>query len=382
MKKRSYGQGHVFQKPGTQNWTIQFYLNGKIHRERTGTANRNAAVKILNDRLAAVGAGTPIEPLLAKTTVADIVKMVAADYAANGKKSWRRVGIAFGHVVSYFGADTLARTITTDRINEYIAARQNENHRQGRGARAATINRELAALKRGLTLAVRAGKLANRPSISLLQERNVRQGFVEDDDLAKLIAELPEYLKGFAEAAYRTGWRAQELLTREWRHIDFDAGWLVLGPGETKNGRARTVPLALPRLREVLEAQLDSARRIEARTGAAVPWVFHQPDGGRVKYYAASWRAACAKAGISVLVQDMRRSAIRNWERAGVSRSAGMSMSGHETESVYRRYSIADAAALLEAAEKVSRLDARKRSRDDRPVANRLQRPGPPDFRY
>jgi hypothetical protein len=65
----------------------------------------------------------------------------------------------------------------------------------------------------------------------------------------------------------------------------------------------------------------------------------------------------------------MRRSAIRNFERAGVSRSAGMAMSGHETESVYRRYAIADAAALLEAAEKIARLDTRKHgSIEDRPA--------------
>src|SRR5207245_6113584 len=62
------------------------------------------------------------------------------------------------------------------------------------------------------------------------------------------------------------------------------------------------------------------------------------------------WRSACARAGLAgKLVHDMRRSAIRNFERAGVSRSAGMAMSGQETESVYRRYSIADAAALLKA---------------------------------
>jgi integrase len=351
-------------------WTIQYMVNGKRKREATGTANRNQAVKLLNARLAAVNAGAPIEPFRAKTTLADLAHMVGADYQANGKKSARRMAQAFAHVIAYFGEETLARTITADRVTEYIAARQAEKHRQGDGASNATVNRELAALKRGLGLAVRAGKLASRPAISLLSEKNnVRQGFVEEDDLAKLLEALPEHLRGFAEAAYRTGWRAQELLTREWRHVDFEAGWLVLEPGETKNGKARTVPLMLPRLREVLARQLESARCIEARTGAAVPWVFHQLDGKRIKDYARAWSAACSRAGLEgKLVHDMRRSAIRNWERAGVSRSAGMAMSGHETSKVYERYSIADAAALLEAAEKVVRLDARKRRREDRPA--------------
>ena len=48
---------------------------------------------------------------------------------------------------------------------------------------AATINRELAILKRAFTLAIRAGKLlpAHRPYIAMLQEHKVRTGFFEAD---------------------------------------------------------------------------------------------------------------------------------------------------------------------------------------------------------
>jgi hypothetical protein len=178
-EKSRYGQGYIYRQPGCSRWTIQYMANGKRKREATGTANRNQAVKLLNARLAAVNAGAPIEPLLAKTTVADLARMVAADYEANGKKSGHRMAQAWAHVLAYFGEETLARAITTDRITEYVAHRQGEKHRQGTGASNATFNRELAALKRGLSLAVRAGKLASRPAISLLSEKsNVRQGFV------------------------------------------------------------------------------------------------------------------------------------------------------------------------------------------------------------
>jgi hypothetical protein len=50
----------------------------------------------------------------------------------------------------------------------------------------------------------------------------------------------------------------------------------------------------------------------------------------------------------------MRRSAVRNLERAGVPRSAAMAMVGHETESIYRRYAIVDEAMLREAAVKLA----------------------------
>ena len=51
----------------------------------------------------------------------------------------------------------------------------------------------------------------------------------------------------------------------------------------------------------------------------------------------------------------MRLSAVRTFERAGVPRSVAMSIVGHKTESIYRRYAIVDEAMQREAA---ARLDA------------------------
>ena len=85
------------------------------------------------------------------------------------------------------------------------------------------------------------------------------------------------------------------------------------------------------------------------------PYVFNR-DGERIVYFRAAWKNACKAAGCpGALVHDMRRSAVRTFERASVPRSVAMSIVGHKTESIYRRYAIVDEAMQREEA---ARLDA------------------------
>ena len=56
---------------------------------------------------------------------------------------------------------------------------------------------------------------------------------------------------------------------------------------------------------------------------------------------------------------DLRRTAVRNLDRAGVSRTVGMELVGHRTEEIYNRYNITSAADQREAARKLDAANAR-----------------------
>ena len=300
----------------------------------------------------------PVGPQVERTTLGDILKMVEVDYAANGRKSLARVRHAGTHLKEFFDACAKARVITSDRISAYQAERLEQ------GAKPATVNYELAVLRRAFRLGGRAGKVAARPEIQMLHVENTRKGFFEPEQYRAVLRHLPEHLRPLATIAYITGWRAKsELLTRQWRHVDFANGWIRLDPGESKNGEGREFPFT-PELRGVLETQREVVKAIERSRASVIPSVFVHLDGRRIMDFRGSWSKACKDAGVpGRLVHDFPRTAVRNLERAGVPRSAAMRMTGHKTEAVYLRYAITDSAMLQEAAVKLAVFHAAESNR-------------------
>ena len=109
----------------------------------------------------------------------------------------------------------------------------------------------------------------------------------------------------------------------------------------------------MPELKLVLEQRLQKHKELQ-RSGVISPWVFCREDGAPIKDYRGSWKKACIAAGVpGRIVHDFRRTAVRNLERAGVSRSVAMKLTGHLTESVYRRYAIVSESDLNEAVAKL-----------------------------
>lgn len=162
--------------------------------------------------------------------------------------------------------------IMTNHVRAYA------DSRIGQGASNATVNRELALLKRMFKLSINDGTLLAAPHIPMLSENNVRHGFFEREQFNAVCEHLPPPQRAVVTFAYLTGWRIpSEVVTLQWKQVDFDAGVVRLEPGTTKNKQARVFPFdTLRELREVLTAQREATGLVERAKNCIVPYVFHR----------------------------------------------------------------------------------------------------------
>ena len=237
--------------------------------------------------------GKPTGAQVENTTLDDLLGMIEADYQVNGNKSLRRLKVATRHLREHLDGARKARTITSDVVTSYVAARLKEN------ASKATCNMEMAFLARAFRLASKAGKVNARPEMNMLRVDNARKGFLEVEQFRTVLRHLPEHLRPIIAVGYYTGWRYRELTSRTWKNVDLNLGVMRLEPGESKNKEAREFPLfEIPELKQIIEAERARVREIERRTGRIIAHVFVNDVGEPLKDFRRSWKTATRLAGV------------------------------------------------------------------------------------
>ena len=170
------------------------------------------------------------------------------------------------------------------------------------------------------------------------KETNVRQGFLDDEKYAAVRDALPSELRPLFVVAYYSGIRKGELLAIRWHQLDFSAGLITLAKFETKNKDARSIPI----LAGDMETLLRTAKDERDAKWPHSPWVFNR-QGEPIKNFRHAWDTATKVAGVPDLqFHDLRRTALRNFRRAGVPQVVRMKIAGHLTDSMERRYNIVD----------------------------------------
>jgi integrase len=143
--------------------------------------------------------------------------------------------------------DRTLRAIVPGDVQRYVAKRITE-------VSAASVNREVAFLKRVFNVAIDDGLCEANPvrKVNLIKENNARVRYLTADEEAKLRVEIAEDDWPIVELALNTGLRRTELFTLRWEHVDFNVNVLTIP--KTKAGRMRRVPMN-SRVRELLRCR-------------------------------------------------------------------------------------------------------------------------------
>lgn len=347
-------KGTVYRQKGSNNWFIKFYLDGELKRETTGTDNIDEALATLKRRVheATHGRYTDVGE---RITWGEMRALLLEDYRFKGNRTDPVPRLA--RLTESFGS-MLGEEITAARIKEY------SRKRLAAGAAPATLRRELAILKRMLRLA--SERRPRVPLVVLPRVHNARQGFFEEEDLQRILPHLPEHSRNLVEFLFLTGWRSGEAFSLHWSDINWKRQTVILR--DSKNREPRVFPFKYhPRLEVVLLRQRDLVTRWERAHGRLCPAVFHW-RGRAIKKIRRSWLRACQLAGMpGRLIHDFRRTAVRNLIRAGVQQAIAMKITGHKTDSIFRRYLIVDEELLAQATGAVAELLGPGESPEKRP---------------
>jgi integrase len=347
------GEGRVFQR-GSRWWIAYwgFRPNGDTGEVReSASTDEDAAEELLKQRLREVanhrdGIKRFQGPNQERVTVDELLDSLVADYRQREIKSFvKAVGKdgKGGHLkpIREHFRGFRALKITPDRIRAYVAERQKA------GRSNAKINRETELLARAFRLAVDEGRIAYQPKVTALPERNARQGFFERGEFEAVVRNLPAPLDDLARFAYLSGWRRGEVLGLRWENVDRESAEVRIY--DSKNGEGRVLPLE-GELAALIERRWK-ARQVESRPGEVMlsEFVFHR-HGRQLGNLPKAWRKACKAAKLpGKLFHDLRRTAVRDMIRSGVSQHVAMAISGHKTPSMFQRYNITSSEDKLDA---------------------------------
>lgn len=402
-------RGCVYSRADSGVWWIKYSRHGKQFRESTGfevstgdpkqdKRNQDKAEKKLQQRLAEITTGTFAGPRIEHVRVDELADEFLREYRINGRRSLYQAEKRWGaHLKPFFGGRR-AVDVSSDVLARYV------DRRQEAGAQNATINRELAALKRMFSLGAKAtpAKVLRMPAFPHLREDNIRQGFLEDGQYTKLIEHCPElWFRAMLEVGRTYGWRSNELKTMRIKQVDLLARTIRLEPGTTKNREGREVTMTGPvftLLKECVQGKgpdeyLFTRDPRKRKTDATAK----QSDESRrraarpIGDFRKTWWDVCVLAGmghmvcrrclqpvtgnkcetcktkklryVGLLFHDLRRTAARNYRRLGVGETVIMRIGGWKTRSVFERYNIVTQADVLDAVTKLEKSEQEAKQR-------------------
>jgi len=359
-------KGSIFKrKDGSKItwWARVRYVDpetGKVKDlQRRATSKTNAGDerdKLLNDIKATAGRSVGSE----RMTFGELCTYYENHYAkeaeyVEGRKiaGLRSLATVKGQIQTlkdYFGERPI-RSLTYANIRQFRSARFKAKTRSGTQRSIASVNRELALLRRMLNVATSEGWLIKNPFtqgaslISNADEKKRERIITREEEKALLAAcSAPKrgHLRPIIIAALDTGCRLGELLKLRWENVDLESGQIHLIAFNTKTAKPRTVAMTA-RLRAELEQLKAQAPPEPTRLKT-----FAESEGSGLVFgvknnVKRAFEGARKDAGLPDLrFHDLRHSAATRLVQAHIPLSEVGRVLGHSVANTTYRYVNAD----------------------------------------
>lgn len=254
---------------------------------------------------------------------------------------------------AYFGNRAL-KTFTADLVEGYLNHRRKVGNqapgknRTGKPLSNSTLNRDLGILKCILNRAVLNGLMEKNPIQRVRAFKEVsRDRTLSPEEYQAFLSKCNPRVATIVQMAYWTGMRKGEILGLRWEQVDFQHKVITLEAADTKTQEKREVPLT--------EMLVDLLKRTPKTLGS--PYVFTH-KGKRMDDIKTAFINARREAGIeNFRFHDLRHCAVTNLRKAGVNDSVIMSISGHKTYAMFKRYNRIDRKDREDAFKQVERFN-------------------------
>jgi integrase len=243
-------------------------VTGKRHDRQRKAENKAHAKELMHALLAELDTTDGRTLANEQKTFNDLADYYAENYLrpaqyvdgrkVAGMRSLATVQVQLKTLRVYFGNRRL-RSLTHGDVRTFRAERFKTPTRTGSQRAIASVNRELALLRRMLNVAQREGWIARNPFnvgdtlISLADERKRERIITRAEEALLLDACTGKraHLRAIIICALDTGMRQGEILKLRWRDVDFENGIITVAAFNTKTMRERTLSLTFRLAREL-----------------------------------------------------------------------------------------------------------------------------------
>jgi integrase len=310
-----------------QVWWMSFMYQGQQVRRSTGTTDKRLAEAVLSKVRVQIVEERFFETCEEKTrTFRELMDRFEAEHVPK-KASARSYTGYVKHLRAYFGDRVLAE-VTPKVIVAY------KNGRLAAGKAPATVNREVAIMKKAFNLAVKEWEWCrDNPvlRVSMEPERNQRDRWLTDEEETRLLGVCGPWLKDLVVFALHTGMRMGEILELTWRGVDFQRRAVTVF--RSKNGERRTIPI-----NQTVQAILrDKAKVRSLQTDRVFASKVQTPlEGGHLR---RAFRLALHKARLEdVHFHDLRHTFATRLVQAGIDLYKVQRLLGHKSPTMTQRY--------------------------------------------